>query len=180
MVSQQIYINLLKRNTTRDKLLLELLIFSLVSAFLVVGMFYSYFFRLDQLAQEKSINNRLSKELLKYSASKNDLNYINKLGSELTAKKQVIKQIEGQGLPLTSILTTVEKAMPTDVTLISMDIKNNKIQETGYAPDYFQVAQLIAGLKQDTRFTSVDLVSANVDEEAGKIKFIVDMIWKGK
>ncbi|MEN6461953.1 MAG: PilN domain-containing protein [Syntrophomonas sp.] len=176
----QININLLKKDTSRQSISGEILGFSIITMALAASMLGLYLIKVNQLDYQQLLNLRLKNQVKNYVPIQQTLLVTGELEKQLEVKRKMAQDSAKLGVPVIKILSAVENAIPPEVMATGVEVKDEKVQVNGYSQQYYGIAQLIAGLANNSMFTNVALVSSQYEEVSGQIMFSVEMNWRQK
>lgn len=178
MTGNTVYINLIERDTSREKTrrALAACILIYVAFFAALAGFY-YHALLDYGSAQK-LNAQLQSKaqtLQKEGAVSADQKL---LPSDLTKKETSVKQVEAKKDSYVDVLGEIENAMPARMIMTDIIFEEKKITLKGYTDEYAGVAELLAGLRKSPVFKNVALASSKLDEKSREIEFSISMEWK--
>jgi len=178
MTGNTVYINLIARDTSREKArrALAACILIYVAFFAALAGFY-YHALLDYGSAQK-LNAQLQSKaqaLQKEGTAPVDQKL---LPSDLTKKETSVKQVEAKKDSYVDVLGEIENAMPARMLMTDITFEEKKITLKGYTDEYAGVAELLAGLRKSPVFKNVALASSKLDEKSQEIEFSISMEWK--
>lgn len=178
MKESGININLLKKDTGRHIITGEIIVFFIITVVLTAGMLGLYIIKINQLDHQQLLNLKLKNEVADYVPLQQNSLLTGELEKQLKAKQRIARDSKMRGVPAAQILSAVEKAMPLEVMATGIEINAEKVLMNGYSRQYYGIAQLIAGLRNNSMFTGVALVFSRYQEDSGQILFTVELTWR--
>lgn len=175
---EDIRINLLEHDTSRQQARLEILIIVFFTAVLAVTMLLVHLNMTGRINAEKQKNAQLQQELLEYRPSQAAMTLNQNIEQQLKKKSFQADRLNKEGIPVTEILKDIARSMPDGTTLININITDEQSLLKGYAPDFASTSRLIASLKKSSRFHDVKVLNAQWDENSGQVIFNIEMMWK--
>ena len=176
---KDIYINLLKRDTSR--LIKNSIIISAILIFLIpaglIGM--QYRLALDQLAREQNINTGIKAEIEAKQISWELLKANQELKNHIQKKNQAVEEAEKSRVSYIRVLDTIEQAVPgTTILLEKIEIKDRDLIMNGcfYEPTDF--TQFLLALNQNPLIKNIKVLSSNIEENKGI--FTLHMEWEAE
>lgn len=137
----------------------------------MIVMTINYMNTREQLSGIQTANQQLkakySRSLQKVAGTGNDLNR----EKALRDKEEMIALIERENYSTIKVLEEIENALPQEAVLIEWDIGPEQVALKGLAPAYRSAAELLARLRNGSRFQEVELLSLRYNEQLAEVEF---------
>lgn len=172
-----INLNLLKPQSNPEKLPVKLFrwlllsgryIFVLVEALVLIAFGTRFKFDADLAAKKEAID-----EQIPYIES---LKSYELLIRQTQLKLSILNNVKTSSLDFSQVLSKIADQAPTSIKLTSINIDKNlnaaTVHINGQTPYNADLTNFISGLKTDSAFTQVNLISVGLEQ--GVIKFAID------
>lgn len=175
---EPVNINLLEKDTGREKAMASLMIGILLIAAVFGSMTGLYIYERQQMVMFEKQNTDLQSRLRNMGAQGAMPAGQKSLQSELTRRENIVKQVEARRQSYVDVLGEIENAMPARLMMTGIDFSDKKITLKGYAREYSSEAELLAGLRNSVVFKDVTLASSKLDDKSREVEFTIDMNWE--
>lgn len=177
---RHIYINLLKKDTTKRRNLMILTTGGLVFILLVSVMVYAYWWEKSQIQSQLALRQQLNEQIDNQQIEYISLQEQVRVKDLLAEKQKKVEIIEAGKKSYLDILLAINKALPKSIVLNSIEINADNVHLNGYAPNHSQVAIFLEFLRQGAFFENVSLITSGYDEKTREGNFVIEMSWGGK
>lgn len=175
--SPEIMINLLEV----DKKRLERRKFTYIVIIIIIALLGSasgiYYSALTEYKQQMIANRHLKKELASCQNLNTTMDVMESFKNQVASKRNSVSAIEIQKISYTAIMEEIARAVPARVKLTGAEITQVGIIINGYSPNHENVASFLSGLRNSSFFNEVRLVSSELDNESGEVRFVIENSW---
>ncbi|HWP95928.1 MAG TPA: PilN domain-containing protein [Syntrophomonadaceae bacterium] len=171
-------INLLERDTKRERAVAFFAVGLLVIAVVLGTMAGLYFYETQQYAAEQKRNTDIQASLKTIHKESPLPDGQKSLKGELSKKESTVKQAEAKRVSYADVLGEIENAMPAPMAVNVIEFSEKKITLQGFAREYANEAELLSGLRRSPVFKDVILASSKLDTKSQEIEFRIEMNWE--
>lgn len=174
----QILINLLPGHEKAEENRQILAVFCGVLAVLLVFMAVGYQLQNNKLKQQIYARQELEKKMVKYAGVKKKLAAVKGYEEQVALRQKMLETANKNRGLATPVLIEIEKAVPEQAVLSSIQCDGGKITVTGSADSNETVARLVAYLSASPRVKRVLNLSSGIAEN-GRYAFSLQCEWGG-
>lgn len=173
---QSISINLLPYNDNGEKIKKVSLLFGLAFLVMLGAMSGAYYLQYQQLAALQTEQQQLQTTLAGFTGIPVDATAATKVKQQLQVLSAEVNDIKANRRSATPVLEEIQKNLPDQVAMVSLEVKDRGIVLEGTADSYGYVADFVAALLANSRFQNLKLIKAELDDYQ-MLNFTLEMEW---
>jgi len=132
----------------------------------------------EQITQLNLEQSYLQQETRAYKQKEIAVKQLTAINKQIKQRQDDIKKAEQAGIPASIIMSEIEQALPPNVMLVGLQFDQKKLILSGFTDEQEQVAIVLSGLRNSSRFSKVILTGSKLDQETGEIQFAVESEWR--
>lgn len=145
----------------------------------LISTLFSYYFLLQsrEISSQQIENMRLKAEIKRYENEIVVLKPMQAMEQKITFKSEEVAAIEKTKISYADVINELDRVKPTQIIIVGAEITPTRLIANGFSPDHSNVSRMVEGIKSSPIFTTVILLSSEMNENTNEVKFTLEIEW---